>query len=180
MVYRSYISKLNIHVHTFILSSSCLWVGSGWNGAYYSVYSETEGVQVYGGTLIDGKSVVHNLCLTKSQCYIYFFEDTGATSYDVLYYLCNYQGMKPDILRICIDSNGVCTASPYVETNINNNTSIINNNHNDTNTKSNSTCSTASTEVPFYLFDPTLRGMYICIFRMLLLINILQLHDFNW
>lgn len=111
---------------------------SGWHGAYYAIYAESTGVQIYGGTLTSEDSTTQPTCL-RSDCYLLFLERQGDSPHDVSFEACGVQGSHYDVIRMCIDSSGKCTAS------------IVN-------SLSAATCNSSSTPIAFNMFSPSLSG----------------------
>jgi hypothetical protein len=85
--------------------------GDGWEGAYYAIYDTTTGSQTYGGTLIDGKTLTHNVCLPKGSCSVLVMERHGSHPEEVSMTVCGYTAGSDAVVNLCVDSNGACTAT---------------------------------------------------------------------
>lgn len=110
--------------------------GDGWESAYYTVYSQGTGELLYGGTLADGKTATHSLCLPQG-CSTLLMEMVGTNPTEVTYSICGFQGTVKDIVNICIDEHNRCTTSTYSPS---------------------STCSSENTYIPFYMFETGSHG----------------------
>lgn len=84
--------------------------GDGWDGAYYAVYSELTKSHLFGGTLTDGSSDTHELCLPRS-CSILFLEEYGSRPKEISFTICGYSAKYSSILKICLSDHNICTVS---------------------------------------------------------------------
>jgi aqualysin 1 len=106
----SHICDDGVNVQMFLEDAS----GDGWDGAYYSIYQPAIQKQSYGGTLGDGDSDVHELCLPDGCSYL-LFSKYGSTPDEISFTICDTEGSVTDVLRICVDkATSSCTAEAVV------------------------------------------------------------------
>lgn len=65
---------------------------------------------LYGGTLIEGEGAAHHVCFPKSECSIMMIRLDGEYPSDISYEVCGYTAYANEILQICVDEWGRCTA----------------------------------------------------------------------
>lgn len=82
---------------------------SGWQNAYYGLYSEASGTQLYGGTMFTTDVENFTVCLADGT-YILLFEQIGDDPKDVSIGVCSVRVGSKDIVRLTI-ADGKCTAS---------------------------------------------------------------------
>lgn len=110
--YRGY-----LHIHNTICTPDCPTgaltsmiltdqYGDGWSGAYYEIY-DINGVLYNGGTLMDGETAEHKLCLPAG-CYVGMMASVGQFNSEVGYSICGIEATFDDIVSICVDKDGTC------------------------------------------------------------------------
>ena len=61
----------------------------GWSSAYYNVYS-SQGVLLTGGSLLDGDSGIHELCLPNDSCSIVMIQIPGKYFNYFIYFIYSF------------------------------------------------------------------------------------------
>lgn len=69
---------------------------------------------LYGGTLIEGRTGAHHVCFPKSECSIMLIRLDGESPGDISYEVCGYTAYANEILEICVDEYGRCSAEPQI------------------------------------------------------------------
>jgi hypothetical protein len=85
--------------------------GDGWEGAYYAIYDPATGEQDFGGTLVDGLKITHNICMPLGGCYVLLMEQPGDHGQEVSISVCGQKFGSDAAVRICLNSAGTCTVS---------------------------------------------------------------------
>jgi hypothetical protein len=67
---------------------------------------------LYGGTLLEGSAGAHHVCFPKTECSIMLIRLDGESPGDISYEVCGYTAYADEILKICVDDLGRCTAEP--------------------------------------------------------------------
>lgn len=80
---------------------------SSWKGAYFGLYSEASGTQLYGGSMLTTDIETIAVCLVQGT-YILLFEQFGDNPKDVSIDICGLRVSSNDIIRVTIAS-AVCT-----------------------------------------------------------------------
>jgi len=76
---------------------------------YYAIRT-LSGDNIFGGTLIDGDSGSHEICLQGNQCYYSMLDYFGNAPTEISYVICGQTLHYYDIAKICVDSSAnVCT-----------------------------------------------------------------------
>jgi hypothetical protein len=77
-------------------------------GLLRSLYSSTTATQIFGGTLADGASTTHYMCIPKGLS-VFFFDSDGQNPNEISYSICGYTGTVDEIVfievRVTVDSN---------------------------------------------------------------------------